>query len=109
VDGVPGALVAARLAAEDAIGVRHGDFQARPYLTRLGAGPAKARNRPGNGHRGAPPGAVRASAGINTSEQDVARLLSAVARLAAGVPATGYRRDPSTGDFYPAMTGSRSR
>jgi selenocysteine lyase/cysteine desulfurase len=110
VDGVPDALVAARLAAEDAIGVRHGDFQARPCLARLlGAGPAKARNRPGNGHRGAPPGAVRASAGINTSEQDVARLLSAVARLAAGVPATSYRRDPSTGDFYPAMTGSRSR
>ena len=110
VDGVPDPLVAARLAAEDAIGVRHGDFQARPYLTRLlGAGPAKARNQPGYGHRGAMPGAVRASAGINTSEQDVARLLSAVARLAAGDPAAGYRRDPSTGDFYPAATGSRSR
>ena len=110
VDGVPDALVAARLAAEDAIGVRHGDFQARPYLTRLlGAGPAKARNQPGHGHRGAMPGAVRASAGINTSEQDVARLLSAVARLAAGDPAAGYRRDPSTGDFYPAVTGSRPR
>jgi len=108
VDGVPNALVAARLAAEDAIGVRHGDFQARPYPTRLlGVGSAKARNRPGYGHRGAMPGALRASAGINTSEQDVARLLSAVARLATGVPAAGYRRDPST-DFDPAVTGSRS-
>jgi hypothetical protein len=48
------------------------------------------------------PGAVRASAGINTSEQDAARLLSAVARLAAGDPAAGYRRDPSTGTFIPS-------
>ena len=64
VDGFPDALVAARLAAEDAIGVRHGDFQARPYLTRLlGAGPARARNRPGYGHRGAMPGRFRAFAG----------------------------------------------
>jgi selenocysteine lyase/cysteine desulfurase len=110
VDGVPNALVAARLAAEDAIAVRHGDLQARPCLARLlGAGPARAPDQPGHGHRGATPGAVRASAGISTSEQDVARLLSAVARLAAGVPATGYHRDPSTGDFYPAMTASRSR
>ena len=89
--------------------MRHRDFQARPCLARLlGAGPAKARNQPGYGQRGALPGAVRASAGINTSEQDVARLLSAVARLATGVPATGYRRNPSTGDFYPALTSSRS-
>ena len=35
VDGVPHALVAARLAAEDAIGVRHGCFCAHPYLIRL--------------------------------------------------------------------------
>ena len=110
VDGVPDALVAARLAAEDAIGVRHGDLQARPYLARLlGLGPAKARTQAGNGHRGAMLGAVRASAGINTSEQDVDRLLSAVARLAAGIPVAGYRRDSSTGDFYPVVTGSRSR
>jgi selenocysteine lyase/cysteine desulfurase len=110
IDGVPDALVAARLAAEDAIGVRHGDFQARPCLTRLlGLGPAEARSQAGNGRRGAAPGAVRASAGINTSEQDVARLLSAVARLAAGDPPVGYRRDPATGEFYPAVTGGRAR
>jgi Aminotransferase class-V len=109
IDGVPDALVAARLAAEDAIGVRHGDFQARPCLTRLlGLGPAEARSQAGAGRRGAAPGAVRASAGINTSEQDVARLLSAVARLAAGDPPVGYRRDPATGEFYPAATGGRA-
>jgi hypothetical protein len=48
------------------------------------------------------PGAVRASAGINTSKRDVARLLSAMERLVAGKPPVQYRRDPSTGDFYPA-------
>ena len=35
VDGVPPALVAARLSAEYAIGVRHGCFCAHPYLLRL--------------------------------------------------------------------------
>jgi len=113
VDGVPGALVAARLAAEDAIGVRHGCFYARPYLTRLlGLSPAEARaarERARNGDRSAMPGAVRASAGINTSERDVARLLGAVARLAAGESPVRYRRDPSTGDFYPAGSGVRAR
>jgi selenocysteine lyase/cysteine desulfurase len=35
VDGVPHALVAARLSVEHAIGVRHGCFCAHPYLMRL--------------------------------------------------------------------------
>jgi selenocysteine lyase/cysteine desulfurase len=113
VEGVPGALVAARLAAEDAIGVRHGCFYARPYLTRLlGLSPAEARaarERARTGDRSAMPGAVRASAGINTSDRDVARLLGAVARLAAGEPPVRYRGDPSTGDFYPAGSGARAR
>ena len=82
------ALVAARLAGEDAIEVGHGSLHARPYLTRLlGLSPAGARAGRGsvrNSDRGAVPGAVRASAGINTSERDVARLLSAMERLVAG-------------------------
>lgn len=97
VDGIPGALVAARLAVEDAIEVRHGCLSARPYLTRL-LGPVPAEARGG----GMLPDAVRASAGINTSEHDVARLLSALARLVSGEPPVRYRRDLSTGDFYPA-------
>jgi selenocysteine lyase/cysteine desulfurase len=101
VDGVPNTLVAARLAAEDAIGVRHGSFQARSYLARLlGLAPAGARDHAGNGHHGVLSGAVRASAGINTSEQDVARLPGAVARLAAEDAPVRYRRDPSSGEFY---------
>jgi selenocysteine lyase/cysteine desulfurase len=106
VDGIPSALIAARLAAEDAIEVRHGCLHARPYLTRLlGPGPAEARVSTGQvrtGSHSSLPGAIRASAGINTSEGDVARLLRAVERLVSTEPPVRYRRDPSTGDFYPA-------
>jgi len=38
------------------------------------------------GDRSAMPGAVRASAGINTTDDDVQRLLAAVARVAAEAP-----------------------
>ena len=111
VDGVPAALVAARLAAEDAIGVRHGCFYAQPYLTRLlGLTPAEARatsERDRKGDRTLMPAAVRVSAGINISEHDVARLLSGIERLVAGKPPVRYRRDPSTGDFYPVRSGAR--
>ena len=111
VDGVPDALVAARLAAEEAIGVRHGNFYAYPYLTRLlGLSPTEARTggsqarEGGNGPRA---GAVRASAGINTSEQDVARLLAAIARLMASEPQVRYLQDPLTGEFSPATPTAR--
>jgi selenocysteine lyase/cysteine desulfurase len=110
VDGVPDALVAARLAAEEAIGVRHGSFCAHPYLARLaGLSPGGARTR-GDQARddGHGAGAVRVSAGINASEQDVARLLAAIARLVASEPPVRYLRDPSTGDFYPAVSGFRA-
>jgi selenocysteine lyase/cysteine desulfurase len=97
--------VAARLAEEEAIGVRHGCFYAQPYLNRLlGLSPAPARAR-GDRARGggmtAMPAAVRASAGIGTSERDVARLLTAVGRLVTAEPPVRYCRDPSTADFYP--------
>ena len=83
-----------------------GCLHARPYLTRLlGPGPAGARASTGQARTGSHsslPGAIRASAGINTSEGDVARLLRAVDRLVSTEPPIRYRRDPSTGDFYPA-------
>jgi selenocysteine lyase/cysteine desulfurase len=112
VDGVPDAVVAARLAAEDAIGVRHGSFYAYPYVARLlGLSRAEARARASQARHnggGPMPGAVRASAGINTSEQDVARLLAAIARLVGSEPPVRYLRDPSTGDFYPITPGARA-
>jgi selenocysteine lyase/cysteine desulfurase len=106
VDGVPHALMAARLAAEDAIGVRHGCFCAHPYLMRLlGLSRDEVhrfREQVRRGDRSAVPGAVRASAGINTTEHDVNRLLGAVARIASGdQPPVSYRQDPRTGDYHP--------
>jgi selenocysteine lyase/cysteine desulfurase len=106
VQGVPHALVAARLAAEEAIGVRHGCFCAHPYLMRLlGLSHEQVhryREQVRRGDRGAMPGAVRASAGINTTDGDVQRLLAAVARVAAEAPPVPYRQDPHTGDYHPS-------
>jgi selenocysteine lyase/cysteine desulfurase len=109
VRGVPHALVAARLAAEDAIGVRHGCFCAHPYLMRLlGLSREQVhryRDQVRRGDRSAMPGAVRASAGINTTEDDVQRLLAAVARVAAGPAPVRYHQDRRTGDYHPDTGG----
>ena len=86
--------------------MRHGCFCAHPYLMRL-LGHTREdvhryRDQVRRGDRSAMPGAVRASAGINTTENDVARLLAAVARIAGGdTPPVPYRQDPHTGDFHP--------
>jgi len=109
VRGVPHALVAARLAAEDAIGVRHGCFCAHPYLMRLlGLSREEVhryRQQVWRGDRSAMPGAVRASAGINTTEDDVQRLLAAVAHVADGRPPVRYHQDRRTGDYHPDTGG----
>jgi selenocysteine lyase/cysteine desulfurase len=109
VDGVPHALVAARLSAEDAIGVRHGCFCAHPYLLRLlDLSPAEvAAYRTGvlRGDRRTVPGAVRASAGLSTTAADIDRFLQAVARIAGPEPApVPYDQDEHTGDYWPRAT-----
>lgn len=109
VEGVPHALVAARLAAEEAIGVRHGCFCAHPYLMRLlGLSRDQVlryRDEVRHGDRRAMPGAVRASAGLNTTGGDIVRLLNAVAGIARGTPPpVPYRQDPRTGDFHPCAS-----
>ncbi len=106
VDGMHHALVAARLSAEFGIGVRHGCFCAHPYLIRLlgvgSEGVARARDAVRRGDRSAIPGAVRASCGLGTSEDDVDALLAALRALAAGEPApVPYLQDGVTGDFWP--------
>jgi selenocysteine lyase/cysteine desulfurase len=106
VDEVPHALVAARLSAEFAIGVRHGCFCAHPYLLRLLEVPADevALHRAAvvAGDRTRLPGAVRASAGLSTSAADVDALIEAVATIAEGAPPpVAYERDPTTGDYWP--------
>ena len=106
-EGFPHGLVAARLSAEEAIGVRHGCFCAHPYMMRL-LGLAEDevvdfRNEMRQGDRTRMPGAVRASAGINTTEAEIGRLVSAVARIAAGAPArASYIQDSRSGDYIPS-------
>ncbi len=106
VEGMHHALVAARLSAEFAVGVRHGCFCAHPYLIRLLGvgldGVARARAAVRRGDRRSIPGAVRASCGIGTSAEDVDALLEAVRVLARGEPApVSYVQDPVTADFWP--------
>ena len=106
VDAVPHALVAARLSAEHAIGVRHGCFCAHPYLLRLldltDDEVADYRTAVLAGDRSRMPGAVRASAGLSTTAEDVDRFLAAVADMAAGsAPPVPYDLDPHTGDYWP--------
>jgi len=105
-DGMHHALVAARLSAEFGIGVRHGCFCAHPYLIRLlgvgRAGVDQARAAVQRGDRSGIPGAVRASCGLGTDEDDVDALLHALRTLASGEPApVRYVQDAVTGDFWP--------
>jgi len=106
VEGVPHALVAARLSAEFGIGVRHGCFCAHPYLLRLLALEPDAiedyHRAVRRGDRSRIPGAVRASAGVSTNSDDVARLVEAVAAIANGdPPPVPYDQDAHTGDYWP--------
>ena len=105
VEGVPHALVAARLSAEYAIGVRHGCFCAHPYLTRLlglsDDSVAAYQQALRAGDRTEIPGAVRASCGINTRPDDIDRLVEAVAEIAHTPPPVPYVQDPTTGDYWP--------
>jgi selenocysteine lyase/cysteine desulfurase len=105
------ALVAARLSAEWAIGVRHGCFCAHPYLVRLlgltreEVDTYRAQIRGGD-HRFMP-GAVRASCGISTTTEDVDALVDAVGEIAASARSgkssvVPYVQDAATGDFWPA-------
>ncbi len=101
------ALVAARLAAEWGIGVRHGCFCAHPYLLRLlEMSPAETtayRDEVRLGDHMHVPGATRASASIATTDAEIDRLLDAVRHIATGEPAPiAYEQDPTTGDFYPS-------
>ena len=109
VESVPHALVAARLSAEHAIGVRHGCFCAHPYLLRLlglsGGEVAEFRSAVLRGDRRSIPGAVRASAGLSTTVEDVEALLAAVRDIAGGgAPPVPYVQDEHTGDFWPETT-----
>lgn len=105
VESVGHALVAARLSAEHAIGVRHGCFCAHPYLLRLlGLNDTEVgayRDAVLRGDRRSIPGAVRASAGLSTTAADIDRFLAALTEILAGEPPVPYDQDEHTGDFWP--------
>lgn len=108
VEGMHHGLVAARLATEFGIGVRHGCFCAHPYLIRLLGlgcdGVATARSQVLRGDRRRIPGAVRASAGLTTTLADVDALSDALRQLISGSPSpVDYVQDVVTGDFFPAV------
>ena len=109
VDGMSHALVASRLSSEHGIGVRHGCFCAHPYLLRLlDLSPAEvARYRADvlSGDRREIPGAVRASAGISTTSDDIGRFLGALEAIITSKPDVRYTQDPSTGDYFPDVPG----
>jgi selenocysteine lyase/cysteine desulfurase len=108
VEDVSHALVAARLAAEFGIGVRHGCFCAHPYVTRLlglsAEEVATYRSSVVRGDRQAIPGAVRASACLSTTNEEIDTFLEAVADIAAGKPPpVPFAQDEHTGDYWPAL------
>ena len=102
--GTPHALVAGILADEWGIGTRSGCFCAHPYLKRLLdlslADAAKAERRILAGDRSGAPGAVRASLGLQTSDDDVDRLVEALGAIAAGQHRSGYRMDCPSGMWH---------
>jgi len=106
IEGVHHARVAARLSAEYGIAVRHGCFCAHPYVVRLlgldDVAVDAYRNEVLRGDHRNVPGAVRASAGLGTSGEEIDTLLAAVADLAGGRPEpVDYQQDLGTGDYFP--------
>lgn len=107
---VPYGLIAARMSAEFGIGVAQGTFSAYPYLIRLlglsNEEGDRSRQDFYRGDRRTMPGAIRVSASLATTAQDVDRLAAALKRATDGSPPPiEYIQDPQTGHFQPA--GSR--
>jgi selenocysteine lyase/cysteine desulfurase len=99
VDGFPDRLLAQILAAEHGVGVRNGRFCAHPFVGELirrnhdTAGAASAADD------GRGPGAVRASLGVASCEDDVDRLLAALGEIITSGPAGKYVPAPDVNDY----------
>ena len=104
-DGYRHPLLAAILSAEHAIGVRHGCFCAHPLIAHLLALPEPEMRRYARELRagGAPqlPGAVRASIGLGSTEEDVDRLVEALGGIARHGPAMRYEHVPEHDEYRP--------
>ena len=105
VAGLGYAEVAAALSAEYGIGVRHGCFCAHPLMTTLlGIGDAESdaiRAGLRSGRQTDVPGAVRASMGLGTTEEDVDRMLDAVESVARGGLGWTYATSSDGTDSWP--------
>jgi selenocysteine lyase/cysteine desulfurase len=99
-------LLACVLAAEHAIGVRNGCFCAHPLITHLlGISPQEAESIRADvaaGDRRRMPGAVRASIGLATCEDDVDALLGALSRILESGPAWNYDYDSARDEYRPS-------
>jgi len=82
--------VAAILSAEHGIGVRSGSFCAHPLLAHLAGGSTEQRS----GCGGHVPGAVRASLGLGSVDEDIRRLGQALGELVRDGARWAYRRVP---------------
>lgn len=106
VEGYHDRLLAQILAAEHGIGVRNGRFCAHPFVAELLGGDrysAQAGRRDpvaGDEERG--PGAVRASLGVASRQEDVDRLLLALNDIITNGAAGHYVPDPETDDYLPS-------
>jgi selenocysteine lyase/cysteine desulfurase len=107
---VPHALVASRLSYEFGIGVRSGCFCAHPYLMRLlrldDGQIVEYRERVRAGQHQLLPGAVRASAGLGTSPQQVKALGAALREIAATPEAAAEYVLDDSGEFLPRRPGT---
>lgn len=103
VRGLHHSLVSAALGAEHGIGVRNGSFCAHPLMADVlgmtGSQVAQVRAQL-DGVAGPPvPGALRASVGVGSTEEDVDRLVTAIAALVEEGPQAEYAQDPVTGTY----------
>jgi selenocysteine lyase/cysteine desulfurase len=104
-DGFADGLVAAILSAEHGIGVRSGCFCAHPLMTHLlgiseeEAAAVRAEVAAGDSRR--LPGAVRASIGLGTDEEDVDALVDALHAIVATGPRWRYAYDAETHEWRP--------
>lgn len=105
---VPGSLVAAVLACENAIGVRTGRFCAHPLVEHLLDRDRDVLIEATEWASGMPlaPGesrkdATRASLGLMTTEEDIDLFIEALTSLAERGPGWNYRVDGLTGDIIP--------